>query len=60
MDLNLDCANIIDEGKGITIPPKNANRYPTKIGVKALKEYKRNGMPFIEIPVVGGRVIEKE
>ncbi len=59
MNLELNCANIIDEGKGISIPPKNAKKYPTKIGVKALKEYIAKGGDVLVIPVEG-RTVGKE
>ena len=59
MNLELNCANIIDEGKGINIPPKNAKKYPTKIGVKALKEYIKRGGEILVIPV-DGKAVEKE
>lgn len=51
MNLELNCANIIDEGKGIKIPPKNAKQYPIKIGVKSLKEYISKGGDVLVIPV---------
>ena len=59
MNLELNCANIIDEGKGITIPPQNAKKYPTKIGTKALKEYIAKGGEVLVIPVEG-RSVETE
>lgn len=59
MNLELNCANIIDEGKGIEIPPQNAKKYPTKIGVKALKEYIKNGGEILVIPVEG-KTLEQE
>lgn len=60
MNLELNCANIIDEGKGISIPPENAKRYPKKIGVTALKEYIQKGGEILVIPVEDGRKIEQE
>jgi len=59
MDLNLNCANILDNGKGISIPPKNAKRYPIKVGVKALKEYIEKGGEILVIPVEGEKKQEK-
>lgn len=60
MDLELNCANCIDEGKGISIPPKNAKKYPIKIGVKALKEYIQKGGDILVIPVEEERKVEQE
>lgn len=60
MNLELNCANCIDEGKGISIPPKNAKQYPTKIGVKSLKEYIEKGGEILVIPVEETRKVEQE
>lgn len=60
MNLELNCANVIEDGKGISIPPKNAKQYPTKIGVKALKEYIQKGGEILVIPVEEGRKVEQE
>ena len=50
MNLELNCANFVDEGKGIDFPPKNAKTYPTKINTRALKEYIQKGGEIIAIP----------
>ena len=60
MNLELNCAPIYDNGKGIDIPPKDAKKYPTKIGVKALKEYVEKGGEVLVIPVETERKIETE
>lgn len=51
MNLELNCANFVDEGKGIDFPPKNAKTYPTKINTRALKEYIQKGGEILAIPV---------
>lgn len=58
MNLELNCANFVDEGKGIDIPPKHAKKYPYKIGTKALKEYIKNGGEVLVIPVENGKKLE--
>ena len=58
MNLELNCANFVDEGKGIDIPPKNAKKYPIKINTKSLKEYKEKGGEILVIPVENGRKVE--
>ena len=58
MNLELNCANFVDEGKGIDIPPKNAKKYPTKINIKALKEYIQKGGDILVIPAENGRKVE--
>lgn len=55
MNLELNCASLTDEGKGITIPPEHAKKYPTKIGVKAIKEYIEKGGEIVDIPVEDGK-----
>ena len=52
MNLELNCASLTDEGKGISIPPEHAKKYPTKIGVKDIKEYiDKGGEVAVDIPL---------
>ena len=60
MDLNLNCADIYDNGEGISIPPKNAKQYPVKVGVKALREYIEKGGEILVIPVENTKNLEVE
>ncbi len=50
MDLDLNCANLSDNGQGVEIPPKHAKQYPTKINAKAIKEYIAKGGEILVIP----------
>ena len=58
MNLELNCANFVDEGKGIDIPPKNAKTYPTKINTRALKDYIQKGGEILVITAENGREVE--
>lgn len=55
MNLELNCANLTDEGKGISIPPEYAKKYPIQVGKKALRKYIEKGGETIDIPLEGGQ-----
>ena len=59
MDLDLNCANLSDNGKGVEIPPKNAKQYPNKINAKAIKEYIAKGGEVLVIPAEKGNNKDK-
>lgn len=60
MNLELNCAPIVDNCKEIDIPPKDAKTYPTEVGVKALKEYIEKGGEVLVIPAERKIEVERE
>ena len=60
MDLNLNCADIYDNGEGISIPPKNAKQYSEKVDVEALRKYIKKGGEILVVPVENAKNLEVE
>lgn len=60
MNLELNCANVFDDGKGINIPPQNAKKYHIEVGPQALRAYIEKGGDIVVIPVENNKALDVE